>query len=271
MNYDFEFATSSQLDVLFFTSYAGRTISPIVNYHTTDGSIDDNNLLQLSEEILAVYKQKWDRLKEVALLDYDPIHNFSDNISEHVVSADDSTRLNTGNVKDSGTVTDTGTVKDTGDVKNTGTQGIVSETDNTGTQQNVSTGSRDTRDKIYGFNSSASSGQNDQDIDTTDNSTRTDNLKEEYISTRTDNLTQTNDLTRTNNLTRTNDLTRTNNLSEKYEDDFSKDRTMTRTGNIGNITTQAMLTQEIELWKWNFVNQVLSDVKEFCTLSIYNS
>ena len=44
---------------------------------------------------------------------------------------------------------------------------------------------------------------------------------------------------------------------------------MSRIGNIGNITTQQMLNQEIELWKWNFINQVLEDVKQLTTLQIY--
>ena len=40
-------------------------------------------------------------------------------------------------------------------------------------------------------------------------------------------------------------------------------------GNIGNITSQKMIGEEIDLWKWNYMREVLNDVKEFCTLPVY--
>lgn len=46
-------------------------------------------------------------------------------------------------------------------------------------------------------------------------------------------------------------------------------RNLTRSGNIGVTTTQQMMNQEIELWKWNLLNQVLDDVANFLTLKIF--
>lgn len=40
-------------------------------------------------------------------------------------------------------------------------------------------------------------------------------------------------------------------------------------GNIGNLTPQQLITQEIELWRWNFIDEVLSDIKSMITLPIY--
>lgn len=40
-------------------------------------------------------------------------------------------------------------------------------------------------------------------------------------------------------------------------------------GNIGNLTSQKMILEEINLWKWNYMKEILDDVKEFCTLPIY--
>lgn len=242
MNYDFEFASIQQLDILFFTSYSGRTISPIVNYHIENDEIDDTNLQLLSDEILAVYKQKWDKLKAVALLEYDPIHNFSDDIQEDITGKDDYTKDNTGTVKDTGSVSDTGKFTETGSIQNTGTIG------------NVASGTRNT--DIYGFNSAASSDQNDEL--TNSNSTQTNNLNE------------ANSLEHTNNLQRENNLTRTDALKEVMDDDYEKHRVLTRSGNIGNISYQSLLKQEIELWQWNFIRQVLEDVKDFTTLPIYS-
>lgn len=259
MNYNFEFATIPQLDALFFTSYGGRTISPIVSHLMGDDKeFSDAELLELSNLILAVYKQKWDKLKAVALLEYDPIHNFKDELHEEIVGTDDKTVDNTG------TQTNTGTQKNDGTIGNTGTQNIAATKQNTGTQQNAGQLDRTLNDKIYGFNSPASQGENDHITAESTNGTRTDNLTETTNSTRTDNLSETQSFTRTDN------LTRTDALKEETDDDYTKNRDYTRTGNIGNITYQKMLREEIELWQWSFIRQVLDDVKDFCSLSIYS-
>lgn len=46
-------------------------------------------------------------------------------------------------------------------------------------------------------------------------------------------------------------------------------RTLTRKGNIGVTTTQQMLQSEIELWKWNFLEKVMSDIDKILVLSVY--
>lgn len=40
-------------------------------------------------------------------------------------------------------------------------------------------------------------------------------------------------------------------------------------GNIGNLTPQQLITQEIELWRWNFIDEVMNDIKSMITLPIY--
>ena len=258
MNYDFEFATLSQLDVLFFTSFGGRTIAPIVSYFVSDGAITDEKLQELSESILAVYAEKWDRLKAVAKIEYDPIHNFYDEMHEEISGTDDIT------IKDTGTRSNSGTQTNQGTVENTGTQQHQSTKLNTGTQQNAGTMDRTLNDKIYGFNSSTSQGENDHITAETTSSTRTDNLSETVNGTRTDNLQEESSFTRTDN------LQMTNNLKEETDDDYTRVRDYLRTGNVGNITYQKMLQEEIELWKWNFIQQVLSDVRDFTTIQIYS-
>lgn len=259
MNYNFEFATAQQLDVLFFTSYGGRTISPIVSHLMgNDSEFSDAELLELSELILAVYKQKWDKLKAVALLEYDPIHNFKDEMHEEIVGTDDKTVDNTG------TQSNTGTQKNEGTIDNTGYQTTEQTKLNTGTQTNDGTLSRTLNDKIFGFNSSSSVGENDHITAETSHNKREDNLSEVINGRRDDNLSEEQSFTRTDN------LTRTDALKEETDDDYTRTRDYTRTGNIGNITYQKMLREEIELWQWSFIRQVLDDVKDFCSLSIYS-
>lgn len=43
----------------------------------------------------------------------------------------------------------------------------------------------------------------------------------------------------------------------------------THIGNIGNHPTQQLISDEIDLWRWNFVQEILDDVKEFTTIPIY--
>lgn len=45
----------------------------------------------------------------------------------------------------------------------------------------------------------------------------------------------------------------------------------TRFGNIGVTTTQQMLQQEIELWKWNFFHSVFDDVDRYLVLSVFTA
>lgn len=50
---------------------------------------------------------------------------------------------------------------------------------------------------------------------------------------------------------------------------YGRERETTQTGNIGNLSTQKLLTEEIELWQWNFAEQMVTDVMRLLTLSIY--
>ena len=40
-------------------------------------------------------------------------------------------------------------------------------------------------------------------------------------------------------------------------------------GNIGNLTSQKMIQEEIELWKWNYIQSILEDARDFLTLPMY--
>lgn len=55
--------------------------------------------------------------------------------------------------------------------------------------------------------------------------------------------------------------------SGDFETSGQKD--YTHVGNIGNHPTQQLIEDEINLWRWNFVQEVLDDVKEFTTIPIY--
>ena len=55
-----------------------------------------------------------------------------------------------------------------------------------------------------------------------------------------------------------------------YEDKTTYNSTLTRSGNIGTVTAQDMIEQEIELWRWNFFRDVVfPDVAKALTISLY--
>ena len=43
----------------------------------------------------------------------------------------------------------------------------------------------------------------------------------------------------------------------------------TKTGNIGNLKTQEMIEAEIRLWRWNILNEMMNDIKDYITLPVY--
>ena len=120
---------------------------------------------------------------------------------------------------------------------------IDMDTTNTGTQTNSGTSSDDS--SIYGFNSS-------EDVPT-DSSTGANS------NTRTDNLASTEDTTNTE--------TRNLSFNEIRNDDVI--RSLTRQGNIGTVTSQKMINEEIDLWQWNFYKQVFEDIDSILALDIY--
>lgn len=52
---------------------------------------------------------------------------------------------------------------------------------------------------------------------------------------------------------------------------IEESETITRSGNIGVTTTQAMLKSERELWMWNFFDQIYKDIDSVLALPIYDA
>lgn len=67
----------------------------------------------------------------------------------------------------------------------------------------------------------------------------------------------------------------TNSRTGNYTDDGTnhdvENITRTRSGNIGVTTSQQMLQQERELWRWNFVEQMFKDIDSVLTLRVYDT
>lgn len=245
MNYDFEFIEKEKLDIIFVTSYGERIIAPFVDYflehdvNSNSFTFSEESKQLLSDTVLAYYKVNWDKLKQIIKTEYDPIHNFSDKVTENFTDRTEKTIATNDTVNDIGT-------------------GSKTRTDNlvlTETRNLAGTQNDDSTLKMQGFNSTSF-----QDKD-----------KDVSIRNTTDTGTISNENTGTQENSETRNFTTTKTGNETTNDQYTRERNLSRLGNIGNITTQKMLNEEIELWKWSFIQQVLDDVKQLLTLSVYSS
>lgn len=71
------------------------------------------------------------------------------------------------------------------------------------------------------------------------------------------------------NDTTTGSITREMDGTETTQSSDNRERSGRHFGNIGNLTSQKMLKEEIELWKWNYVQSILEDARDFLTLPVY--
>ena len=222
-----------------------------------------------------------------------------------VTRTDNLTELETRNLAGSDARTDNLTEQHTYGKSETRTDNLTEVVDQDGT--NSDTGSA--ANSIYGFNSSTAvgadssstsdSGSSTNDVTTTNTGTQTlantgsDSISnsgtQSHTSSDTGTVTTANTGTQgvvtdatlqdTTLNTGTRQLSQTDTLSGKdeYSRDISthdvettgRDRSGRHFGNIGNLTSQKQILEEINLWRWNYVNSIIDDVKEFCTLPVY--
>lgn len=245
---DFDFEVDKQLlDILFVGNYGEKNPSPFVEaiQDEYDQELTQNNLRTIGAALLALYANKWARLKEVGKIEYDPIHNYLDEWEDHNEGSESK--------EDELSSTRTDTLNTTETTNSTRTDNLLkTETIN---ESEVSNNSQ--ADAIYGFNSTQSS-----PTDTSSgNSTKTTTGSNSVADTGTQGVAQT--------VADTGSNTRAFEQADNFSGSDTRDRNGRHSGNIGNLTSQKMINEEIELWRWTFINNVLDDVKEFCTLPIY--
>lgn len=263
--------TDSELDLIFLTSWGLRLCAPIIHviHQDTDSSqLTDAELTQLGQLIKHLFQHKWDKLAAVLALQYDPIHNFSDNLHEEITEDIDVERERTPNL----TETETKSVDLDRSEADGGTQVTSgSHSENRTRTDNLSESiSASELNKIYGFNSLEDSPVGDSTKETTSTRLNTGTVGDARQGTESTTiqggLTHTVDEDRDSQGEK-----RTTGTDTTVEGtDRSRVRDLTRLGNIGNLTTQQLMNQEIELWRWSLIQQVLNDVKDFLTLPVYD-
>lgn len=150
-------------------------------------------------------------------------------------------------------------------------------------------GNNSTNNQVYGFNSinavnsDSSSGTNGniRTIDTnktttgstnetlsgSDNTVLTGATEKKMGGSDTVNINGSQTMENTNTLTGNNSRDVDSNSKEKEHD--VRERSGKHSGNIGNLTSQKQIQEEIDLWKWNYVNTILTDARNLLCLSTY--
>lgn len=150
---------------------------------------------------------------------------------------------------------------DTSSSSNSGSNNVDETIDNTGTQATVDSGS----DSKTNTGTQSMTGTDTGTV-TTANTGTEQNALSGTERTVTDN-TGTQTVAQTDTLSGV-DTTRETGTSHDIES-TGRDRSGRHFGNIGNLTSQKQIQEEINLWKWNYVKEILSDVSEFCCLPVY--
>ena len=223
MSYVFPDISADYLDILLYSKYGNKLTSQLVEVFAFDdlGVLSNDSLNSLSNIILQMYKSKWDRLKRIYSIDYDPIHNY----------------LDEWNDSSTGTENNSSNISKNSNISNTRTDDL-SETSSTSSNQS-------NNNSVFAFNSETA-----VPTDTSSGSSG-------------DNTTVAN----TGTVTVSGSENHTDTIIE--ENSNSKTRSGRHSGNIGNITTQQFIREEISTWKWNFVNEVIRDVINEIALPIY--
>lgn len=245
MDYDFGM-NNADIDILFYTDFGRKTIAPLPQHLLgTDTYLSSEALNTLARMILAKFKNKWDRSAAILEQEYDPIHNYLDEFSENVDGTRDVTDTRTKNLLTGDT--------EANSYSNTRTDNLTEHVTSTDDSTTTVTGA----DNRYGLNSSDPTGV------TTDSESTT--VDDDGTRNKTNTGTQQNNSTE--NKTRT--ISNTGTDTDVIDEDTTKDREGYHKGNIGNISTQKLIKEELELWKWNFIEEALNDVRDFLTLPMY--
>lgn len=242
----------TEIDRIFMRLYGERNLSSTImsiysnkSNYTSNYQISSSMQVFYGDMIYSMYKDKWDKLIELLNQEYDPLHNYLDEWEDETQG-----ETETNDVLDS---TRTDTLNTTETTNTTRTDNLLS----TQTINESESTTNSQTDGIYGFNSSSSSNADKSDgtgsKTTTGTNTNANTGTQGVSGTVADTGSNSRDTDEVRNISGTEERTRSGSHS----------------GNIGNITTQKMFKEEIELRQWNIVYQMMKDVADFCTLPIY--
>ena len=231
--------------------------SETTTFNKTDTRTD--NLTELETRDLGSSSTRTDNMMETDTFGHTSTR--TDNL--HEVVDEDTTKSESGSKSDNvyGFNSSSAVPSDTSSSSNSGSGTVDRTTDNTGTQATTEGGS----------NSKANTGTQSTSGTDTGTVTTANTGTSANAQTGTVGVSGTNTGTQDTDQTITTGGVDTERKTGSTQEDetTNRDRSGRHFGNIGNLTSQKQIKEEIELWKWNYVATILNDAKEFCCLPVY--
>lgn len=275
------------LDLFFITNYGERLISPLTNTCLdTTGKLTAAKQTLLATAIVNLFGKNW--MKEYAVLSaqYDPIENYSmeekhtgnDTRLETPTNWMETTTEKPGVNGYSETETQTPTNWKESRKETVGDDGYTETETQTPTdwEKTIESDKADNdvegTTSLYAFNSSDPVPISKSDTQTDSKSVETQSgtyeTKKEISGEKDVDIERTGTY-ETKREIEGEKITETGHTGT-YEDKTTYNSTLTRSGNIGVTTSQQMIEQEINLWKWNYFRDVVfPDVAKALTISLY--
>lgn len=245
--------SKESLDLQYMVRSGSKIPNTIFDLLSFDNEMSDSSMNTIASMLYYKYITNWRNLYAVLESEYNPIENYNMVETETIGNIQSTHNLTVNSLSERRSHNATDTIAQS--LERTGTISNVNEkTDNintNGSQQN----------NVFGFNSNTAT-QKDSNI-----SSQTDINISNSSDTQTNNTTDTTSGNNTTNISEEN----TNNVTGTTDSTANSDttRTLTRSGNIGVTTTQQMLQSTIDLWQWNFFENVMKDIDNELTLGIY--
>lgn len=245
--------TSDILDLEYFGNRSGsKFCSPVVKYLLNDdGVLSELSREKIAKIIIAKYLTPWQRLWLTNEVSYSPINNYDVTETRNLERSNSETSI------ESGQTSSEYSSKSSTDVSEIYEDDFSSTVDETVTHGKTN----EQKHSKWGFNSG-------------ENPVPTDKMEyEEGGTTRTLTGTQTADdsSTTTDSDTETSgDTSASSTVNRNKAGADEEAETTHRIGNIGVTTNQKLITEERNLWVWNFFNQVFRDIDNEITLPIFD-
>ena len=217
------------LDILFITRYGEKLQSPFTEHFDKGEGVSPTDVEAMARTLYSINRSAWEHLWKANIAEYNPIDNTDAYIT--ITDTHEDSRSGTAEIAGGGTITH------------------AIEEAMTGQTNGTSEGHGNVANDIYGFNSSEAVSDS--------KSANTTNASANSTSSGTRNITDTETRNTTDTTTHAESGTGTNTHEEH------------RRGNIGVTTSAQMISGEIELWKWNFMDSVFNDICKYIALSIY--
>lgn len=275
------------LDLFFITNYGERLISPLTNTCLdTTGKLTVAKQTLLATAIVNLFGKNWTKEYAVLSAQYDPIENYSmeekhtgnDTRLETPTNWKETTTEKPGVDGYSETETQTPTNWKESRKETVGDDGYTETETQTPTdwekviESDKADNNVEGSTSLYAFNSSdpvpISKSETETDSKTTETQSGTYETKREISGEKDVDIERTGTY-ETKREIEGEKITETGHTGT-YEDKTTYNSTLTRSGNIGTVTAQDMIEQEIELWRWNFFRDVVfPDVAKALTISLY--